>query len=94
MDMVRSMTGSLRRMVKVGALLSFKLSYFCVSYLLGAGTLSGSSGMCPLSGSFSLLRYSENPLREVLFLSKMVLMSYLEAGGEAVRSLVKSLFLP
>ena len=50
MDMVRSIGGSLLRMVKVGALLSFRLSYFSVSYLLGAGTLRGSRGMCPLSG--------------------------------------------
>ena len=52
MDMVLSMTGNRLRMVKVGALLSFKLSYLLVSYLLGAGTLRGSSAMWPLSGIF------------------------------------------
>jgi hypothetical protein len=34
------------------------------------------------------------PLRLVLFTSKIVLRKYFEAPGDAVRSLVKSLFLP
>lgn len=42
----------------------------------------------------SLLKYRLKPLLEALFFSKTVLMSYLVAPGEAVRSLVKSLFLP
>ena len=35
-----------------------------------------------------------NPFLLALFLSKMVLMGYLDAPGDEVRSLVKSLFLP
>ena len=42
----------------------------------------------------SLLKYRLKPLLDALFFSKTVLMSYLVAPGEAVRSSVKSLLFP